>query len=304
MASFSTVSLMRETPDVVRRFAEFYHAAGVDEVLIYVDGPASVLRGLDVPGLVLIETDEGFWAGLGHECPALLEERQHAVSQDALRRCRSDWLLVVDADEFVFGDRPIPAFLDAIPSGYDSVAVPSAEAVWGPGDAIDTPFGSTHFRLVWKRDKLWKGLGGLVYGRSIARHMQRGLTGHTSGKQFLRAGRDYSWIRNHSAERDGENVTRPARTIDPHLAGVYVGHYDAIGLARWRQKWRQRIERDTLTETMTVNRQGQMAMIADGLAAGEEPTRALFRAFYGLSRAQYGALAALGYALRREIFPA
>ena len=303
MASFSTVSLMRETPDVVRRFVDFYRAAGADEIFVYTDGPAPELRGLDLPGLVLIEADEGFWTALLGARPPVLEVRQSEVSQDALRRCRSDWLLVCDADEFVFGDRPITAFLDAIPAGEDSVAVATAEAVWGPGDAIDTPFGSTHFRVVWRRHKLWRGLGGLVYGRPIARHMQLGLTGHVSGKQFLRTGRTYSWIRNHSAERDGKGITTPAFRVDPGLAAMYVGHYDAIGLARWRQKWRQRIERDTIAANMTENRQAQMRMIADGLAAGEAPTRALFRAFYGLSRAQYAAISALGYGFRREIFP-
>lgn len=299
MASFSTVSLVRETPDVVRRFAEFYRAAGADEVIVYVDGPSPELRGLDLPGMVLIEADEAFWTALRGERPPGLEERQSAVAQDALRRCTSDWLLVADADEFVFGDRPIPAFLDAIPDGYDSVAVPTAEAVWGPGDAIDVPFGSSHFRLMWRREKLWKGLGGLVYG-PIARHMQRGLTGHVSGKQFLRTGRAYSWIRNHSAERDGRGITRRAGSIDPALEGVFVGHYDAIGFERWRQKWRQRIEKDTIAANMSANRQAQMRMIADGFAAGDAATRALFRAFYGLSRAQYLGLSALGYAFRRD----
>jgi hypothetical protein len=130
--------------------------------------------------------------------------------------------------------------------------------------------------------------------------MQRGLTGHVSGKQFVRSGRDYSWIRNHSAERDGIGITRRAGAIDPALKGVYVGHFDAIGLDRWRQKWRQRIEKDTIAANMTENRQAQMRMIGDGLAAGDAATQALFRAFYGLSRTQYLALSTLGYGFRRD----
>ena len=304
MASFSTVSLMRETPEVVRRFVDYYRAAGADEIIVYFDGPAPEIRALDMPGLVLIEADDAFWTGLLGERPPVLEVRQSEAAQDGLRRTRSDWLLVVDADEFVFGDRPIPAFLDAIPPGADLVAVPTAEAVWGPGDDIDSPFGSTHFRVVWKRDKLWKGLGALVYGRPIARHMQRGLTGHVSGKQFLRVGQSYSQIGNHAARQDGEGITRRAASIDPALAGMYVGHFDAIGFARWRQKWTQRIEKDTIAENMTDSRQAQMAMIANGIAAGDDLVRALFRGFYGLSRGQYAALSTLGYAFRREIFPA
>ena len=55
---------------------------------------------------------------------------------------------------------------------------------------------------------------------------------------------------------------------------------------------------------MSDARQAQMRMIADSLSAGEDETRALFRAFNGLSRGQYAALSALGYGFRREIFPA
>lgn len=303
MASFSTVSLMRETPDVVRRFAEFYHAAGAEETIVAIDGEADELDGLSVPGLVIVAANAAFWDSLGIERPEFLEDRQAAVSQYALRRCRSDWLLVVDADEFVFGDRPISGFLDGIPAGHDSVTVPTAEAVWGPGDPVDTPFGSTHFRVIWRRDRLWRRLGGLVYGRPVARTMQRGLTGHTVGKQFVRAGATFSRIGSHAAQRDGETVTTAAHRIDPRLTGLYVGHFDAIGFGRWRQKWRQRIERDTLTYSMTEKRLGQMQMVADGLDAGEEPARAVFRAFYGLSRLQYAILSTLGYAFRRRIFP-
>jgi hypothetical protein len=47
-----------------------------------------------------------------------------------------------------------------------------------------------------------------------------------------------------------------------------------------------------------------MRMVADSFSAGDAEARALFHAFYGLSLSQYAAVAALGYAFRREIFPA
>jgi hypothetical protein len=302
VASFSTVSLMRETPDVVRRFAAYYRDAGADETLVYHDGPLPPeLAALEVPGLVLVACDDVFWEALAGGRADGLEDRQSAIAQAGLARCRSDWLLVCDADEFVFGDRRIPDFLDRIPASVDAVSVPTAEAVWGPGDDLSVPFGSTHFRLKWRSDKLWKGLRRLVYGE-VAPHLNSGLAGHVSGKEFLRAGRSYSWIRNHSAQRDGVGITRPAASIDPALAGMYVGHFDAIGLARWTEKWRRRVERDTLARNMSETRTSQMQLIADRLRGGDGPARALFRRLYGLTRAQYALLALLGYAFRRKLF--
>jgi hypothetical protein len=302
MASFSTVSLMRETPDVVRRFVEYYREAGADESLVYHDGPLPPeLAALDVPGLVLVPCDDAFWGALAGGWPDEVEDRQSATAQAGLARCRSSWLLVCDADEFVFGDRRIPEFLDRVPDSVDAVSVPTAEAVWGPGDDLTAPFGSTHFRVKWRSHKLWKGLRRLVYGE-VGPHMKHGLAGHIGGKEFLRADRTYSWIRCHGAERDGVGITRPAASIDPDLADMYVGHFDAIGLARWTEKWRRRIERDTLNPYMPEHRVGQMQLIADRLRGGDRAARALFKCFYGLTRAQYTLLALLGYAFRRKLF--
>jgi hypothetical protein len=302
MASFSTVSLMRETPDVVRRFAAYYREAGADESLVYHDGPLPPeLAALEVPGLVLVPCDDAFWGALGGERPDGLEDRQSATAQAGLARCRSSWLLVCDADEFVFGDRSIQDFLDRIPASVDSVSVPTAEAVWGPGDDLAAPFGSTYFRLKWRSDKLWKGLRRLLYGE-VGLHMKRGLAGHVLGKEFLRAGRSYSWIRCHSALRDGVNLTRPAAGIDPDLAGMYVGHFDAVGFSRWTEKWRRRMERETLVPYMAEHRGGQMDLIADRFRGGDGAARALFARLYGLTRAQYALLALFGYAFRRRLF--
>jgi hypothetical protein len=300
VAGFSTVSLMRETPEVVRRFAEYYCAAGAEETLVYHDGPLPPeLAALDVPGLVLVACDDAFWSGLGGR-PEGLEDRQSATAQAGLARCRSAGLLVCDADEFVFGDLRIADFLDRVPATVDAVSVPTAEAVWGPGDDLAAPFGSSYFRVMWQSEKLWRGLRRLVYGE-VAPHLNRGLAGHVSGKEFIRAGRTYSWIRNHSAQRDGAGITRPAASLG--LTGMYLGHFDAIGLARWSEKWRRRIERDTLAFNMSEIRTGQMQLIADRLGGGDGAARALFRSLYGLTRPQYALLSLLGYAFRRRLFP-
>ena len=115
--------------------------------------------------MTLVECDAAFWARACGERPVALEDRQSVIYGLGQRRCRTEWLLVVDADEYVFGDRSIPSFLGAIPDEAESVSLPTAEAVWGPGDPIDAPFGSTHFR---RGVAAHRGSGGWRGGRSTA----------------------------------------------------------------------------------------------------------------------------------------
>lgn len=292
---------MRESPDVIRRFARYYLSAGAAEVLVYHDGPPPDLGEADLPGLVVVACDADFWSGQAGGRPEALEDRQAAIYRVGLDRCRSDWLLVVDADEYVFGDRPIGRFLDGVPDGADAVLLPTAEAVWGPGDDLDRPFGSTCFRTRWRSDTLWRRLRRPIYGE-VAHFMRRGLVGHIGGKMFLRAGREYSVIRNNAAERGGVVISRPADEVDPALRGMYLGHFDAIGPARWTEKWRRRIERETLAVGMTETRTSQMAAVEARLAEGDAATRALFRRLYALGPVQFAVLRRMGLAFRRDIF--
>ncbi|HEU0223588.1 MAG TPA: glycosyltransferase family 2 protein [Paracoccaceae bacterium] len=290
--------MVRESAEVIRNFVTYYRDLGADEVLLYHDGPSGHLAGLAEPGLALTTCDQAFWRARGRPRPHALEAQLSVVYRLGLDRCRSDWLLAVDADEFVFGDRPVREFLGAIPSGFDAVSLPTAEAVWGPGDDIHTPFGSSYFRLAWDDERLWHRLGGLLYGKA-APLLNRGLAGHCKGKQFLRAGRRYSQIGGHVTRRDGAIITWPAPLISEGFSGMYLGHFDAIGPARWATKWRQRIEGETFVAGMRPSRLAQMQATAAALGQGEAEAAALFGRLYRLSLPQYAAMAALGYAFRR-----
>ena len=291
---------MREEPEVVARFATYYHGLGARTVFIYHDGPADHLASLQGPRTRIIACDDAFWSRLGGRPPGL-EERQAAVFAEGLARCETDWALFCDGDEFVFGDRPVEQFLDWLPDTVDSARLRTAEAVWGPGDDLDTPFGSTWFRTAWTSNRLWRLLRRLVYGRR-ARFFRQGLVGHVSGKQFLRVGRRYDHIGNHHSERDGKKITVWAHELGRGGAGMYLGHFDAIGYARWRRKWEQRISRETLTSRMARTRSAQMDEVAAALTRGEDGARELFLSLYALSSGQRRVLSTLGYAFRRDIF--
>ncbi len=296
MAAFTTVSLMREPPGIIRRFIEFYRRAGASEILIYYDGPVPAMS-VEYPA-VLVQCDAAFWARRGGR-PNTLERRQSEAFRAGMERCRTPWLLVVDADEFVFGNRDITDLLDNIPEKINSVRVPTAEAVWGPGDAFGVPFAQTFFRTAWPDRAISRILRRLVFGR-ISAHMRRGLTGHARGKQFFRVNRSISEIRNHSVLRDGRKLTLGLGQVDRRLKGMYLGHFDAVDLDHWQRKWRMRAE--TTTVEMTKERKALMALFLAVEANGDRPTPTIFARCYRLTWYQYLMLFALGRGFRRRIF--
>ena len=297
MAGFSVVAMMRETPDVVQRFVDYYEALGATEVFVYFNGPAEELP--PICGATRTNLDAAFWARNPDITLETIEDRMRVCYRDCLPRCRTPWLLVVDADEFVFADRPLTALLDSVPESVDAISFPTAEAVWGPGDDPDQPFGSTYFRTKWPSELQWRLLRRPIYG-AVSSVMRWGVLGHVAGKHMLRTDRPHISIGGHRSMRGTESVTRPAASASKAFANAYVAHFDAIGLDRWERKWRGRIEKEVVAGGLSRLRQEQMEMVAAALKSGR--TRALFRSFYGLSRGQSLVLSGLGHVFRREHF--
>jgi Glycosyl transferase family 2 len=297
MAGFSVVAMMRETPDVVQRFVDYYEALGATEVFVYFNGPAEELP--PIRGATRTNLDAAFWARNPDITLETIEDRMRVCYRDCLPRCRTPWLLVVDADEFVFADRPLTALLDGVPESVDAISFPTAEAVWGPGDDPDQPFGSTYFRTKWPSELQWRLLRRPIYG-AVSSVMRWGVLGHVAGKHMVRTDRQDISIGCHRSMRGTESVTQPAAGASKAFAHAYVAHFDAIGLDRWERKWRGRIEKEVVAGGLSRMRQEQMEMVAAALKSGR--TRALFRSFYGLSRGQSLVLSGLGHVFRREHF--
>ncbi len=291
---------MKEDPAVVAQFIKYYRALGAGHMHIYHDGPTDQLSDLRAEDVTITECDDDFWNSRGGR-PAGIEERQYAVYREGQMACQTEWMLVVDADEFVFGDRPVAQFLDWLPENVDSVRLPTAEAVWGPGDDINTPYGSSYFRLVWRNDLVWRFTRRLIYGK-ITPYLRNGLAGHIAGKQFVRTNRRYSRISNHTAERNDKLISVWAASLGHAGSEMYVGHFDAIAYDRWKQKWLRRINGETEVSNLSGTRKSQMRAIAAAFAQGDAASRAIFTELYGLSRSRFRVLTALNCAFRRDIF--
>jgi hypothetical protein len=219
------------------------------------------------------------------------EEAQAAIYNAAWKACQSDWLLVVDADEFVIGPEPICALLQAIPPDVDAIRIPTAEAVWGPGDDLDKEFGCTHLRTpIPKGSRLMQRI---VYG-NLAPLFHMGLLGHTAGKHFVRREARIDTVRLHNSLKDGRPVGQWAAAATPKGRGFILAHFDAIGFERWREKWRRRLAGEIKAQDMSAQRKAQMSIIAKSLSEGDAAMRGTFAQMNSLTKWQCLILQQLG----------
>jgi hypothetical protein len=301
LPTFSVCAMMREEPEVVQLFINHYRAAGAECIRIFHDAPISRLAGLDLDGVELVECDAAFWAPLCGARPVSLDVALETVHKLAVRDMTTDWLLLVDADEFLVGG-PVRDMLARVPTDVESLRIRNAEAVWGPGDDIALPFGSTYFRRPLPK-LLAPVLSRLLYGRFSA-FFRRGLIGHAQGKQFVRRDADFTGLNTHTCLRDGRPIGRWAHKVVPGGSDFFIAHFDAIGFRRWREKWRRRFSGEVEATKMAPRRAAQMPAIQAALAAGDDEALGMFRQFYGVGPWRKGVLRALGMLEMRRVFDA
>jgi hypothetical protein len=287
MDRFEVVAMATGPRRHVEVFRDYYRRLGADRVRVFYDGPADVVRGCD-PAAV-IRCDGAFWREVARHRPAIVEDRQRAVYRHAYASARSDWVLFVDIDEFVFGKARAADVFSRVGRQVDSIRFESAEAVYAPAATGRVEYGAAYFRRPCSRAMsvvlphiLYPGVGHLFI---------RGLLGHSRGKHAIRAGLEGVHVGLHDSLRDGVPMSEVNASTLPDGERMLLAHYDAISFDQWCEKWRRRLERDD-TREMGRKREWQMALFRKHHRRGREEQ--LFRRLYFLSDRQVWLLRLLG----------
>lgn len=298
-ATFSVTAMMREEREVVLRFIDFYRAAGADHIYIYYDAPLDELDGIDLTDVTLAECNDVFWNDICRARPETLDGCLRQTFMYSARRHNSDWLLIIDADEYLTGGS-ISSMLARVPDSVEVIRVRNVEAVWGPGDDILRPFGCSYFRKPLSR-RLSFVLSRLLYGR-LRLLFTYGLVGHFKGKQFVRRGAKFTEIRSHHTVDGDRYLGRWVHEVVPDAANIVVAHFDAIGFDRWCEKWRRRYSQEVPSDKMSPSRADQLLRIKRAVEAGSDTSLRLFKKFYGLRYWQCALLWVFGALERHDIF--
>jgi len=224
-------AILNEPLSETLRFAAWYLDAGADGLTLMFDNPQDPAIGVlgDHPKITCIPCTPEFWQARGLTQDTRFTKRQNAALTWAYGQQTCDWLLNVDADEFMHvADGDIAGFLAGVPSDVDTVRVETAEIMDhdGPGNV---------YRMAMERDAARR-----IYQDSIGLFGPRrqGLIGHSQGKSFTRSGLEGVSLRQHWPQRQdplNDQIVKAG-------AGMALLHHIGLDYDVWRAKLTWRIQ--------------------------------------------------------------
>jgi hypothetical protein len=234
-AIWSTVSLVKDTPEAIQRFVSWHLAMGADHMHLFFDDPndPSIAMLAPLDRVTATPCDGEFWTQLMGK-PVLKRHgrRQNGATAFGYRQVQQGWVLNLDCDEFIYSPlKPVSDILRDQPDEVQVIRVRPAEEVC-PG----APDGKELFRQPVSQDGLERVYGDfapILAGRA-------GFVGHRDGKSFIRAGISGLKLRQHwPCASDGA----PLCDLDIEASEAFaLLHRNAEGYEQWRGKLPFRVD--------------------------------------------------------------
>lgn len=247
--SWSVVSTVREPLPLVLAFACHHLSMGAQTVHLFFDDPDDPVADIlaTVPGVDITRCDAAHWAQMGNgNRPGWQTRRQTLNANLIAQQQRSDWLLHVDADEFLWAPEGIEAELAQATTWLN---IPNVERVW------TTPEGNIFdglFRTPTREEQLVQQ----VYGPT-SRYLENGLSGHGSGKAMARLA-DRNFIGIHRVKENRQGATIPYLISET----ARILHFDGMTARHWLMKpLRHAIAGPPLLKTMHASRRASVARL-------------------------------------------
>lgn len=289
---WSVVSTFREPAQLVVAFACYHLAQGAQKVHLFFDLPDDPAARVaqEIPGVEVTLCDAGHWAQFGYRSPPRTQTKRQTLNANyVFEQSRSDWLLHVDADEFLWLPQPLGDELAQVTDAADWLHIPNIERCW-----LDT-YGDDMFEGVFRGPMTGRhDLAHSVYGQR-SKALSAGLGGYSAGKAMARRGKGFLAI--HKLRDTEGGVPRPSKTAE----SARILHFDGITPRHWAIKnLRYAAQGAAMNELLNRER---MATIGAILRA-PDPERAAVRvheALYRLDHQQARALADAGLLYEPDI---
>lgn len=243
VTNWSTVSLVKDRPEVIKRFVSWHLGLGAKHMHLFFDDPKdpciSMLDGIEQVTATAC-TDE-FWRKLlGKPVIKRQGRRQNKATTFGYQQVHEGWVLNLDCDEFLHCPNvDVSAFLANQSDAVNVIRLRPAERILPDADG-----GFERYRLAASKESLGlihQEFAPVMYGRS-------GFFGHLDGKSFIRAGLEGVQLRQHWP-MDAQN--RAMRDLDiPASQEMALLHRNAEGFASWRGKLEFRVNSVSIPEVL------------------------------------------------------
>lgn len=267
--SWAVVLTADEPASLIQANIAWHLGTGAAEVHLYLDRPDDPVASHlpDDPRLFVTLCDKSHWKGAARRKrrPDDQMRRQSLNANHAAARSSADWMLHLDADEFLWQDRPLAEELDLIRDLDCEIALPVAERCYEtPVEATASMFGG-RFRL---STRYRKGFDRHIFGDALP-FLHRGLLAHSAGKCAAPLRKGYS-LGIHWSYRTEDG----ARVRSPRYQSSFsrVLHFDGLTPLHWQVKLLRYAAHDvdTLRRLLPKHRLAQVRTLLenDGDAAG------------------------------------
>lgn len=288
---WGVVATVNEPEPLLRAFVAYHLALGASEVVLHLDVPDEGLaRRLKQAGAGVI---------VHQPAPEDLATRRPTPERQARNAALTyaatgvDWLLHIDADEFLWEAGRVLEALAAAPPDVMALGVAPLDRVWRTAAPPQTIF-----------DGLFRGLapggseGALrrIYGPALD-FLDRGIAGNGAAKFFVRTGRQLRMGVHEPTDKEGRAV------LSRLLPGGALLHFDGATPAHYIAKLQRKIRQQPAWPDFPAP--GRRAQLRAVWEAGGDQRRleALTRAAKFLTPEQEEALTALGLLLRLPFDP-
>ncbi|NIZ12894.1 glycosyltransferase family 2 protein [Phaeobacter sp. HF9A] len=222
--SWGVVCTCHEPTVLLLAFVSHHLALGASYVELFLDRPDPQVEAAlqRLPGCRVTLCDDAYWQeDIGGPRPPATEKRQIRNAIRAYARAEVDWLLHLDADEFLEVDLPLSALLGALPDQVDFLALPNLERVFDR-DRPQLQLFDGYMRAPLARG--WPNQS-QVLSADVQPYLHNGLTGHSQGKSVVRTGRSL-WQGIHSPR--AKDPKEQPRLISWPATRARILHFDGL----------------------------------------------------------------------------
>mmetsp|Transcript_29267 Transcript_29267/g.56795 ORF Transcript_29267/g.56795 Transcript_29267/m.56795 type:complete len:312 (-) Transcript_29267:71-1006(-) len=225
-----SATILAPAPDILR-FAAYHLERGAHRLYLYLDEEnPQAFKALKAHPKIRVQTcDEAHWHKLGGPRPRRHQVRQTYNATHAYnRRAEVDWLIHMDADEFLVPAHPISGILNTLPAHQTSARVRPMELLGGS---------DTAFKGFIPPNKKRQPLVEAIYP-NFGTYIRGGFLSHLAGKLFVRTGLPDVTVKIHNAFQGDIMLPDAAEVTEIDLAHCHAKSWDA-----WRASFDYRLEK-------------------------------------------------------------
>ena len=265
-ASWGVVLTAHEPSQLLLANVGWHIGTGASEVYVYLDDPSDpVAAQLEaIPGVLCVLCDAAHWreAAPAGRKPRTHRRRQALNANHALARCTVDWLVHLDADEFLVQERPLGQEMAAVRALDCELYFPVAERMYLKGSQHTIWDGV--FRTC-TRSQVRRGDGidndAVIYGDQVD-CLDFGVLGHSAGKCAVPRGEGYRFGIHWAFRGGGRKRAERFRSTSARLL-----HFDGLTRLQWWAKLRRYTEYDPADFGVAPHRQAQIDRAAEAAKA-------------------------------------